>query len=52
MEARRQMKGQLAAMIIAGLAVTVFAALHQNTVLAIIIFVVQGTLGSTINAKG
>ena len=51
MEARRQMKGQLAAMIIAGLAVTVFAALHQNTVLAIIIFVVQGTLGSTINAK-
>lgn len=51
MEARKQMKGQLAAMIIAGLAVTVFAAIHQNTVLAIIIFVVQGTLGSTINAK-
>ena len=51
MEARNAMKGQLAAMIIAGLAVTVFAAIHQNTVLAIIIFVVQGTLGSTLNAK-
>ena len=37
----KQMKGQLAAMIVAGIALTVFAALHQNTVLAIIIFVAQ-----------
>ena len=47
----KQMKGQLAAMIVAGIALTVFAALHQNTVLAIIIFVAQGTLGSVLNAK-
>ena len=47
----KQMKGQLAAMIVAGFALTVFAALHQNTVLAIIIFVAQGTLGSVLNAK-
>ena len=38
-------------MIVAGIALTVFAALHQNTVLAIIIFVAQGTLGSVLNAK-
>ena len=47
----KQMKGQLLAMIVAGIALTVFAALHQNTILAIIIFVAQGTLGSVLNAK-
>ena len=47
----KQMKGQLLAMIVAGLALTVFAAFHQNTILAIIIFVAQGTLGSVLNAK-
>ena len=47
----KQMKGQLLGMIVAGLALTVFAAFHQNTILAIIIFVAQGTLGSVLNAK-
>ena len=47
----KQMKGQLLGMIVAGIALTVFAALHQNTILAIIIFVAQGTLGSVLNAK-
>lgn len=51
MNERNQMKLQLTAMIVAGLVLTVYAALHQNTILAIIIFVAQGTLGSTINAK-
>jgi len=48
---KKQMKLQLAAMIVVGLALTVYAALHQNTILAIIIFVAQGTVGSTLNAK-
>ena len=48
---RKQMKLQLAAMIAVGLVLTVYAALHQNTILAIIIFVAQGTVGSTLNAK-
>ncbi len=47
----KQMKGQLWAMAAVGIAVTVFAALRQNTVLAILIFVAQGTLGSVLNAK-
>ena len=51
MAERKQMKLQLAAMVAFGLCLTVYAALHQNTILAIIIFVAQGTLGSTINAK-
>lgn len=51
MNERKQMKLQLTAMCVVGLVLTVFAALHQNTVLAIIIFVAQGTLGSTLNAK-
>lgn len=51
MNERKQMKGQMLAMVIAGIALTVFAALHQNTILAIIIFVAQGTLGSVLNAK-
>ena len=51
MESMKQMKLQLAAMVVAGIALTVFAALHQNTTLAIIIFVAQGTLGSVLNAK-
>lgn len=51
MEQLKQMKGQLAAMVLAGLALTVYAALYQNTILAIIIFVAQGTLGSTLNVK-
>ena len=38
-------------MVVVGLALTVYAAFHQNTILAIIIFVAQGTLGSTLNAK-
>lgn len=48
---RSKIKQQLAAMVVVGLALTVYAALHQNTILAIIIFVAQGTLGSTLNAK-
>lgn len=51
MAERNQMKVQLAAMVMIGLVLTVFAALRQNTILAIIIFVAQGTLGSTLNAK-
>ena len=51
MAERNQMKVQLAAMVMVGLVLTVFAALHQNTILAIIVFVAQGTLGSTLNAK-
>ena len=51
MNETKQMKGQLLGMIVAGIALTVFAALHQNTILAIIIFVAQGTLGSVLNAK-
>lgn len=51
MDTKQQMKVQLTAMVVVGLALTVYAALHQNTVLAIIIFVAQGTLGSTLNAK-
>lgn len=48
---RSKIKQQLAAMVIIGLVLTVYAALHQNTILAIIIFVAQGTLGSTLNVK-
>ena len=48
---RSQIKHQLIAMVVVGLALTVYAAFHQNTILAIIIFVAQGTLGSTLNAK-
>ncbi len=51
MDAKKQIRGQMIAMILAGLALTVFAAVHQNTVLAIIIFVAQGTLGSVLNVK-
>lgn len=51
MKIKKQIKGQLFAMIVAGIALTVFAALHKNTILAIIIFVAQGTLGSTLNLK-
>lgn len=51
MNERNQMKVQLTAMVVVGLVLTVYAALHQNTILAIIIFVAQGTLGSTLNAK-
>ena len=51
MDARKAMKGQLLAMIVAGLVLTVFAALHKNTTLAIIVFVAQGTLGSMLNVK-
>jgi hypothetical protein len=39
------------AMVVVGLALTVFAAVTKNTVLAIIIFVAQGTLGSMLNVK-
>ena len=48
---RSKIKQQLIAMVVIGLALTVCAALRQNTILAIIIFVAQGTLGSTLNAK-
>ncbi len=51
MDYKKQMKTQMAAMVFAGFALTIFAALHQNTILSIIVFVAQGTLGSTINAK-
>ena len=51
MNETKQIKGQLIAMVVVGLALTVFAALHKNTVLAIIIFVAQGTLGSMLNVK-
>ena len=51
MDTKQQMKVQMAAMVVVGLALTVYAALHQNTVLAIIIFVAQGTLGSVLNVK-
>lgn len=51
MNERNQMKLQLTAMIVVGVVLTVYAALHQNTILAIIIFVAQGTLGSVLNAK-
>ncbi|MBQ3009635.1 MAG: hypothetical protein IJD81_00430 [Oscillospiraceae bacterium] len=48
---RNKIKQQLITMVVVGLVLTVYAALHQNTILAIIIFVAQGTLGSTLNAK-
>ena len=51
METKKQIKGQLMAMVVVGLALTVFAAVTKNTVLAIIIFVAQGTLGSMLNVK-
>ena len=51
MAERNQMKLQLAVMVVAGLVLTVFAAVTKNTILAIIIFVAQGTLGSVLNAK-
>jgi len=47
----KQIKSQLWAMVFVGICVTVMAAVRQNTVLAIIIFVAQGTLGSVLNAK-
>lgn len=51
MDSKKQIKGQLVTMVVAGLALTVFAAVTKNTVLAIIIFVAQGTLGSMLNVK-
>ena len=51
MDTKKQIKGQLMAMVVVGLALTVFAAVTKNTVLAIIIFVAQGTLGSMLNVK-
>ena len=51
MDAKKQIKQQLAAMALVGLGLTVFAAVTKNTVLAIIIFVAQGTLGSMLNVK-
>ncbi len=51
MDAKKQIKQQLAAMVLVGLGLTVFAAVTKNTVLAIIIFVAQGTLGSMLNVK-
>ena len=51
MDTKKQIKGQLMAMVVVGLALTVFAAVTKNTVLAIIIFVTQGTLGSMLNVK-
>ena len=51
MTERKLMKGQMLAIVVAGIALTVFAALHKNTTLAIIVFVAQGTLGSVLNAK-
>ena len=51
MDSKKQIKGQLVAMVVVGLALTVFAAVTKNTVLAIIIFVAQGTLGSMLNVK-
>ena len=51
MNTKKQIKGQLLAMIVAGVALTVFAGVTKNTILAIIIFVAQGTLGSVLNVK-
>ena len=51
MDTKKQIKAQLIAMVIAGLVLTVFAAVTKNTVLAIIIFVAQGTVGSMLNVK-
>ena len=51
MDGKKQIQGQLIAMVAVGLALTVFAAVTKNTVLAIIIFVAQGTLGSMLNVK-
>lgn len=51
MDELKQIKAQLMAMIVVGVCVTVMAATKQNTILAIIIFVAQGTLGSVLNAK-
>ena len=51
MDGKKQIKGQLLAMIVAGMVLTVFAGVTKNTILAIIIFVAQGTLGSVLNVK-
>ena len=51
MDSKKQIWGQLVAMIVAGFALTVFAGVTKNTILAIIIFVAQGTLGSVLNVK-
>ena len=51
MDTKKQIKAQLIAMVAAGLVLTVFAAVTKNTVLAIIIFVAQGTVGSMLNVK-
>ena len=51
MDTKKQIKGQLLAMIVAGIVLTVFAGVTKNTILAIIIFVAQGTLGSVLNVK-
>lgn len=51
MDTKQQIKQQLIAMVVAGVVLTVFAAVTKNTVLAIIIFVAQGTLGSMLNVK-
>ena len=51
MNEQKQIKGQLLTMVIVGMVLTVFAAVTKNTILAIIIFVAQGTLGSMLNVK-
>ena len=51
MDSKKQIKGQLLAMIVAGIVLTVFAGVTKNTILAIIVFVAQGTLGSVLNVK-
>ena len=47
----KQMKTQLWAMVFVGICITIMAAVRQNTILAIIVFVALGTLGSVLNAK-
>ena len=51
MDSKKQIKGQLLAKIVAGIVLTVFAGVTKNTILAIIVFVAQGTLGSVLNVK-
>ena len=51
MDELKQMKTQLWLMVAVGLGVTVMAALRQNTILAVLVFVAQGTVGSMLNAK-
>ena len=51
MEERKRIKLQLMLMVLVGIVLTVFAAFTKNTIIAIIVFVAQGTLGSVLNAK-